>query len=414
MHSDGLTDQHNGDVVIDGQTPLAVMAPETPQQAAELLAEAAAKGQAVAPVGGGTALGLGNLPERLDLALSTRQLTGIIDYEPTDMTLSVWAGSRFGDVQAVLAEHGQTLPIDAPRPAAATMGGLLATATAGPRRSGTVTFRDLIIGISSAHPSGTVTKAGGMVVKNVTGFDLMRLNLGSLGTLGLIVSANFKVLPLARAESTPIASYANLADAMAAAERIRASRVRPAALEVFSQDHVWQVTARIEGREGTVKLLTGEAIDLLQADTTRLDGAESAAWWQAYTDQQEPVTGPDEVLIRGNVRPKGTGAFLTTLLDLVERHNGQLRMVAASPAIGQVIGRVAFVNDSEPEARFLEFHRALLDAADHVAVLAAPPPWKRQIDVWGAEPATIDVMRSLKEQFDPASVLNPGRFAGRI
>jgi glycolate oxidase FAD binding subunit len=330
------------------------------------------------------------------------------------MTLSVWAGSRFGDVQAVLAEHGQTLPIDAPRPAAATVGGLLATATAGPRRSGTVTFRDLIIGISSAHPSGTVTKAGGMVVKNVTGFDLMRLNLGSLGTLGLIVSANFKVLPLARAECTPIASYANLADAMAAAERIRASRVRPAALEVFSQDDQWRVAARIEGREGTVKLLTGEAVGLLQADTAQFDGPESAAWWQAYTDQQEPVAGPDDALIRGNVRPKGTGGFLTALLNVVERHGGQLRLVAASPAIGQVIARVAFANDPESETRFLAFHREVLDTADHVAVLAAPPAWKRQIDVWGAEPETIDVMRSLKEQFDPASVLNPGRFAGRI
>jgi glycolate oxidase FAD binding subunit len=108
MHSDGKAEQRDADVQIDGQTPAAVIAPETPQEAADLLAEAAAKGQAVAPVGGGTALGLGNVPERLDLALSTRHLTGIIDYEPTDMTLSIWAGSRFGDVQAVLAEHGQT------------------------------------------------------------------------------------------------------------------------------------------------------------------------------------------------------------------------------------------------------------------------------------------------------------------
>ncbi|HET8523133.1 MAG TPA: FAD-binding protein [Thermomicrobiales bacterium] len=406
--------QHDADVEIDGERPSSVVAPRTAQEAADLLAEAAAQGQAIAPVGGGTALGLGNVPKRLDLALSTRYLTGIIDYEPTDMTLSVWAGSRFGDVQAALAERGQTLPIDAPRPDAATIGGLLATATAGPRRSGTVTFRDLIIGISSAHPSGTVTKAGGMVVKNVSGFDLMRLNLGSLGTLGLIVSANFKVLPLPRAESTPIASYETVDDAMAAAERIRASRVRPAALEVFSQDGVWKVATRIEGREGTVRLLTGEAVALLQADTEQLDGAESAAWWQRYTDQQEPVAAEDEVLLRGNVRPKGTGGFLSALRNLIERYGAQPRLVAASPAIGQVIARVGFAEGDEREARFLAFHRELLDAADHVVVLAAPPAWKRSIDVWGTEPETIDVMRALKEQFDPASVLNPGRFAGRI
>ena len=174
----------------------------TAEEAAELLAGAAKRGQAVAPVGSGTALSLGNPPERLDLILSTERLRGIIDYEPTDLVLSVGAGAKLGDVQAVLGEHGQRLPIDPPGGGEATIGGLVATGRWGPLRHNAGTLRDLLIGISVAHPSGTVTRAGGMVVKNVSGYDLPRLYHGSLGTLGVIVSANFKVLPRPRAEAT--------------------------------------------------------------------------------------------------------------------------------------------------------------------------------------------------------------------
>ncbi len=194
-------------VNVDGIIPPRIVEPERPADVAELLAGAASDGLAVAPIGGATSLALGNLPERLDVGLSTARLRGIIHYEPTDLTLSVAAGSPLADVQAVLAEHGQTLPIEVPRSERATIGGLIATALAGPRRYGAGTLRDLLIGISAAHPSGTVTKAGGLVVKNVTGFDLMRLYLGSLGTLGVIVSANFKVLPLPRHETTLHATY---------------------------------------------------------------------------------------------------------------------------------------------------------------------------------------------------------------
>ncbi|MEA2598117.1 MAG: glycolate oxidase binding subunit, partial [Thermomicrobiales bacterium] len=217
---------------VDGYTPIRIVEPERPSDVAEVLADAAAEGLAVTPIGGGTSLGLGNVPERLDIGLSTNRLRGIIDYEPADLTLSVAAGSPFADVQAVLAEHGQTLPIEVPHPDRATIGGLIATALAGPRRYGAGTLRDLLIGVSAAHPSGTVTKAGGMVVKNVTGFDLMRLYLGSLGTLGVLVSANFKVLPLPRFEATLLVTYSALAPALDAANRIRVGRVQPVSLEV--------------------------------------------------------------------------------------------------------------------------------------------------------------------------------------
>src|SRR5215208_26154 len=265
-------------VSIDGTVASEFVAPDDAQETAEVLATAAGLGQAVAPVGGGTALNMGNPPERVDCMLSTEHLAGIIDYEPTDLVLSVGAGTRFGDVQAVLAEHGQRLPLDAPGAADATIGGLIATGRWGPLRYSAGTLRDLLIGIAVAHPSGTVSKAGGMVVKNVSGYDMPRLYLGSLGTLGVVVSANFKVLPRPRAEATVIATYEEPAKAFSTASALRNGREPIAALEVAFLDGAWRLAVRIEGRAETVAAVAGRIGAGTGGTVIRLEGSESADW----------------------------------------------------------------------------------------------------------------------------------------
>ncbi|MEZ4500498.1 MAG: FAD-binding oxidoreductase [Thermomicrobiales bacterium] len=186
-----------------------VVEPDSAEAAAGLLADAAAAGSAVIPVGGGTHLGIGNPPVRADVVLSTRKLNRVLVYEPADMTLSVEGGATLASVQSTLVEHGQGLPIEVANPEAATIGGILAAALYGPKRLGWGTLRDYLIGISVAYPDGTVGKAGGLVVKNVSGFDLMRMHHGALGTLGVIVSANFKVLPAPRSERTVLVEGAD-------------------------------------------------------------------------------------------------------------------------------------------------------------------------------------------------------------
>ncbi len=394
--------------------PSAVVTPQTPTEVAEALADAAERGLGVAPVGGGTALALGNPPERLDVALSLERLTGILAYEPTDLTLSVAAGSRFADVQAVLAEHGQTLPIDVPEPERATIGGLIATALAGPRRYGLGTLRDLLIGISVAHPTGAVSKAGGMVVKNVSGFDLMRLYHGSLGTLAVIVSANFKVMPLPRFESTIQASYATLSGALAAADRVRGSRVRPAALEVAQTDGRWLLAARIEGREETVRLLARECSDLLAAEATTLDAGDSAAWWAGYIKEESLARHERGVTVRLGTVSKRLGEVLTRATELATEHELPLEAIHVSPGLGAALLKIGGEADEATVARFHQWRESLLGLTDYLTVMRAPVEFKRGIDVWGKPPATLDVMRALKQEFDPTRVLNPGRFAGGI
>ena len=397
-------------MTVDGIAPARIVEPERPEDVAEILAEADAHGSAVTPFGGATSLGLGNLPDRLDLGLSTAKLRGVIDYEPTDLTLSVAAGSRLADVQAVLAEHGQTLPIEVPLTERATIGGLIATALAGPRRYGAGSLRDLLIGISAAHPSGTVTKAGGLVVKNVTGFDLMRLYVGSLGTLGVIVSANFKVVPLPRFEATVIATYGELPAAFRAAQRLRLSRVQPVALEIArAEEREWRLASRIEGREATIRLLASEAKAILESDATMLEARESADWWRSYVADQAIAAGAGEALVRSGVQPSASEVMVTALLGACTE-DISLNHLMISPGLGSLVARVG-VADAPAFHRFLD---ALSEASQHVVVLAADPELKRDIDVWGRAPETIDVMRAIKHQFDPNRVLNPGRFAGRL
>jgi glycolate oxidase FAD binding subunit len=404
--------------VIDGLTPSDVVAPDNAQAVADALADAAERRLGVAPVGGGSALALGNAPERLDLVLSTAKLGGVLAYEPTDLVISVGAGARFADVQAVLAEHGQRLPLEAPGGDRATIGGLIATALAGPRRLGSGTLRDLLIGIGVAHPSGTVTKAGGMVVKNVTGYDLTRVYHGSLGTLGVIVSANFKVLPVSRFEATVVARFDANDAAFAAVSRIRLSSIQPIALEVTRLEGGWLAAVRLEGREGTVRGLMADATALLEAggnaDAEPIEADESAAWWQRYLAVQAPSVVGNEVVVRCGVRPRSTGELVELLESLESDGVVVVDAIQASPGLGVVYLRLRPTVGGVDGSPLASIQAKLLDLADHATILAASPELKRGVDVWGRPPETLDLMRALKEQFDPARVLNPGRFAGFI
>ena len=253
-----------------------------------------------------------------------------------------------------------------------------------------------------------------MVVKNVTGYDLPRLYHGSLGTLGVILSANFKVLPLPRAEATVLRPAATLADALASAARIRASRVQPAALEVAWLGGRWLAAARLAGREETVAMLAAEARALMADETDLLDGRASADWWTRYIAAQELIVADREVLLRCAVRPRATADLTEAVVATAGDAGTDLIYLGASVGLGTVVVRLRFPEERSGAEALFAWRERLLALADYVVVLAAPAPWKRDLDVWGRPPETLDVMRALKAQFDPNRVLNPGRFAGRI
>lgn len=404
----------SADFVIDGKVPARTLTPGSAEEIAEMLAAAAQSREGIAPIGGGTTLSLGNPIERYDAALCTTGLAAILEYEPMDLVVSVQAGARFGDVQAVLAEHGQRLPVETAFPERATIGGMIATARSGPRRLSSGSLRDLLIGMSVAHPSGTVTKCGGMVVKNVSGYDMPRVYHGSLGTLGVIVSANFKVVPRPRADVTLVSEPVSLDQSWEIVSSLQAKGLPFIALELMRRDRDWQIAVRGEGRETAVEALESQVRGILGSNCERFLNDESGNWWQSYVDKQA-VPSDAGVTIRYSVRPRATASLVRAVEDALAGMGMPESHVWASPGLGTVMVSMAgAVGEDGSVPRIVEVLQALEGHATHTVVLSAPELFKRDRDVWGPSPDTLDLMRGLKEQFDPNRVLNPGRFIGNI
>ncbi len=388
---------------IPSSPPSVLEAPASPRELASLLGETVAAGRAIAPRGGGTKTRFGNPLSRESLSLSTKKLNRVLAYEPDDMTISVEAGATMASVWETLAERGLTIPIDVPAPERETVGGLIATGLCGPRRFGSGSLRDALIGIQAAYPDGSLGSAGGMVVKNVSGFDLMRMHLGALGTLGVIVSANFKVVPAARGEATVTVERETIEALETDRLVIHSGRIRPIAYEVQRVGDCWREAIRIEGRPATVDQMANELADRL-GDAAAMPVDESRAFWPAYVRQEALPDDPALLVLQLRGKPSGSSLALQKALDVFGDSIEDLRL---SPGLGtiRVTARIA-----DPEADAISAAIAAMRAAGlTVLVLSAPDALAARIDAFGTPESSLELMRLLKRQFDPWSALNPGR-----
>ena len=356
---------------------VAVEKPRTEQELARLLHDAAAAGQTVMPVGGGRASGMGGLIERCDVELRTRGLDRVIEHSPADMVVSVEAGITLETLQAELEARGQFLPIDPFNSPGHTIGGLLATGWSGPLRLRYGSARDFLIGIRVALPDGRLASAGGRVVKNVSGYDLMKLHFGAMGSLGIIVAASFKLFPRPLRDVTLESRHGSIGDAWAAIEQAQELAMPPSALELFS-----------DGRVLTRLFGSPDAVDV----TARQLG------WPVVTDsvwKQHARSAPE--------RWARIAVPRSALRQVIEGLPAGASWWA-SPGVG--VAHWSFV---EEEA--LVAARAAAEAAGgSLVLLAAPDDVKRRVGAWGTPPQTLDVMRRIRDAFDPGHVLNPGRF----
>jgi len=204
-HQISIEQQHG--MSVDGLLPTKSMHPSDAEDAARELRLCELARASVVVWGGGTQMQLGSEPRGYDVAFSTERMTRLLEYEPADLTCRVEAGMRVADLQATLEANGQRLPLDPPHPDHATVGGMVAANTNGLNRARHGTVRDWVIGMAVAYPSGKVARAGGKVVKNVAGYDLMKLHTGALGTLGVIVEVNFKVQTRPEADVTLLGHF---------------------------------------------------------------------------------------------------------------------------------------------------------------------------------------------------------------
>jgi len=221
---------------VDGKAPRAVARPAGREGVAELLRWASANGVTVFPVGGGVFGGLGNLPSGIDVVLDLSRLDRVVDYQPADLTVTAEAGITLEALRRELVLGDKFVPLEAPLPHRATVGGILATGYSGPMRHSYGLPRDWVIGISVAGTDGVETKAGGRVVKNVTGYDLNKLYTGSLGTLGVIVEASFKLAPVPDSWAGVTAAFSSMAVAVEACRSLTAQVYGPQGLQVVTAD----------------------------------------------------------------------------------------------------------------------------------------------------------------------------------
>lgn len=396
---------------VDDQVPAAVVAPPDEAGVAHVLKAAQGLGLAVAPRGGGTKVGLGHPPRRLDLVLATERLDQVVAYEPADLTVTVQAGLRMGPLQALLGRYGQTLPLDSPGGGAATVGGLIATAPTGPRRLAYGGVRDQVVGLRVALPDGRLIRTGGRVVKNVAGYDMTKLFIGALGTLGIITEATFKVRPRPESVRNVAAGFASPGACLACAEAILASELVPAALTAFSPGAAerlglpgpWALAVLLEESGPNVRYQAERVVEearRCRALDLNTNVADPHLW--------ERVA--DYAAFAGAAAAVRVNTVISALeQELTRRPAGE---AIAHVGTGQVL-RMAFGEAEDPA--LADAIRAWLRPPEGTAVLErAPGLLRAALPVWGDPGPAFPLLQGLKQAYDPAGVLNPGRYVGGL
>jgi glycolate oxidase FAD binding subunit len=382
-----------GDAV-GGVVPHEVVRPSSVDEVSEVLRAAAADGRTVVPVGGRSKLGWAAPPESCDLVLDLTGLDRIVEHVAGDLTVVAEAGVRLADLQSALAGAGQQLGLDPPEDGA-TLGGVVSADASGPRRLRYGTTRDLLIGITVVLADGTVAHAGGKVVKNVAGYDLGKLFTGAHGTLGVVTSTTWRLHPVPPARRAVTLELPDASAAGPLAVALARSTLTPSAVEL---------TGTAGGAARLVVLF--ESIAESVADQARsavalLGGGEESE--DPPADLGRRPGGPDDVVLRLAHVP----AALSAVLDGLPA--GTSLSAHAATGVTHVALPAAAAADVLPRLR-----AALAPHDGSAVVLHAPEDARAALDHWGPVGDALDLMRRVKERFDPGRRLSPGRFVGGL
>jgi glycolate oxidase FAD binding subunit len=419
---------------VGGAMPGFVVHPGTQEQVAEIVAACGAAGAAVAPWGGGTTQGLGRPPGRLDVVVCLDRLARIVEFDAANLVVSAEAGVPLADLGWVLAVKREFLPLDPARMDRRTVGGVIATNASGPSRLLYGLARDLVLGMRVVLGTGERIRCGGKVIKNVSGYDMTKLFIGSLGTLGIITEVTFKLLPVPATRATVAGVFADLDQASAVITRALESFLLPEAMELLDAQALaavprlglagsagYGLAVSLAGSPETVERQVRDFLGLFTegqaATSTTLRPEESPAAWSEIRDALDrAVEGPERVCVKLGVPISQTPAFIAKAAALMRR-DGWRGAIAAHAGSGVVRAACALPAGTPPEPvrDGIEALRREAEAAEgSLVVEEAPPAVKRHLDAWGKPGEAFAVMRRLKAEFDPAGVLNPGRFLGGI
>lgn len=422
---------------LDGKGPKVVVSPGTIHEVSEVVAFACEKGLAIVARGNGTKMGMGGIPRRMDILLSTIRLNRITDKDCENLTLSVESGITLDEVQKTLAKEGRGyfLPLDPPFSEKATLGGIVATNSSGPKRLLYGTARDLTIGMKAVFPNGDVVVSGGKTVKNVSGYDMCKLLIGSFGTLGIICEMTFKLLPLPEKKATLSVSFGKLEDAHGFVREIMSSQLIPASIETLNASAVEYLKRRIPlstdgnylvaiGLEGVAEGVERQIAEMgdrgkrygsLKVEA--MDWKEEEAFWKALRDFSSGID-PNLISLKSNFIISKQGEIIGSYEKMARESGVDCALICHSG--NGILYSYLFAGKgwrSKTEA-FAELIRKLTSEAvrngGNLIVESAPSSLKKKVHVWGEVRSDSRIMQRIKEEVDPKGILNPGRFVGGI
>jgi glycolate oxidase FAD binding subunit len=450
---------------VDHLTPQAVVFPKNTHQVSDVVKLAHAHNLAIIPWGSGTQMAMGNPPKRLDLVLCTSRMNHIIDVDTANLTITVEAGVKFRDIQARLATQedrcylpledlateaeevicsdrshsGSFLPMDPPQADKATIGGIIATNASGPRRLLYRLPRDLILGVRMVSPTGDILGSGGKTVKNVSGYDVSKLAVGSMGTLGVICEMTFKLLPLPETMKTLLFSFQSFDGASAFANRILNTTLLPAAVEVLTHDAgkalpmllIQDFAAAPYGVAVALEEFTPAVARMADEMTTMADSLEAAnggtlddhahqTFWLAMSQLGRTLQNKYSGLITLKATcplSEWVNTF-NTLEDTFSAENMPCALQAHA-GNGVILANLLLdLEDDEVMEKAVEtvnrLSQLFCEKDGSLVVQTVPSPWKAQLNIWGEPGSAFTVMKRLKEKIDPLGMMNPGRFLGKL
>jgi glycolate oxidase FAD binding subunit len=398
-------------VDIDGLMPSAIVLPGSHEEVAAVLQFANNEGLAVIPLGSGHFRWIGTIPRRYDIALETARLNAIVEYEPADLTITCQAGATLDELNGPLSENGQMLPFGKV-PGASRIGRLLALRG---RESNLAwgSARDFTIGLRVVTADGRIIRTGGKVVKNVAGYDLTKLFIGSMGTLGVIVEATFKLAPAPQSQEELDFEFASVVGACALASELRR---RGLSLSYVRLSRSASITGADPSPHGNVGLTIGLAGTPSAVERSRIEAIELATSAGGAQVTQRPkregalpawATAVEPLMCQASVLP----TLVSQLIEEVDQVAAGA-FFEASPLHGSV--SMTWLN-AGADADVVHRARASVTAlGGTLTVISCDTELKRRIDVFGDPPPSFDLMRRVKQQFDPNGILSPGRFVGRL
>jgi glycolate oxidase FAD binding subunit len=433
---------------VDGKIPAAAVRPGSIEEVVEIVKFAAAEKLAVIASGARTKLNMGLPPRQYDLAVDMTRLDRVVACDPGDLTVAVEAGILLGKLAGVLAEHKQFLPLAVPYFERATVGGTLASGVDTPLRQFYGTARDYLLGVEYVTGEGVLAKSGGRVVKNVSGYDLHKLMIGSLGTLGIVLRVNFRTFTLPEGSRAFVALFENAGRALDMRHRMAQSSLTPNTLEIFSprvadllvsdvatqqcsgtfppnllSNKHWALTTGFAGNDKVVERYRTELGRMAQAaGAVRVSELGPEQVPAGFSRKREfiPIalgSSPATTILKISVLPMRMKEMLEAAARIAE--NNSVPWAAMARGLGVIF--LALLPGEKNE----EWRLRVTQAADqtiaacgslegNATVPWCPSEWKSAMKIWGLERADVAQMQKVKKVFDPAGVLSPGRFMGGL